>query len=253
MSFTGNMSGMLILEYILSQKKKMGILPANGAVVTTIVSGKMAREITKEYHVDLIETLTGFKYIGEQIKFFEENHEHEYLFGYEESYGCLVGTHARDKDAVVAVMALCEVAAWCKHQGITLCDQMENLFKKYGYYKEGLSTVTLKGQDGAKKIQEMMEKIRSEVPTKIGGAKVIQFRDYREDVLVDYLTGEKKSTGLPKSNVLYFELEGGTWCCIRPSGTEPKIKFYIGVKGSRKEEADDRLNAMTAALTKLAE
>lgn len=253
MSFTGNMSGMLILEYILSQKKEMGILPANGAVVTTIVSGKMAREITKEYHVDLIETLTGFKYIGEQIKFFEENHEHEYLFGYEESYGCLVGTHARDKDAVVAVMALCEVAAWCKHQGITLCDQMENLFKKYGYYKEGLSTVTLKGQDGAKKIQEMMEKIRSEVPTKIGGAKVIQFRDYREDVLVDYLTGEKKSTGLPKSNVLYFELEGGTWCCIRPSGTEPKIKFYIGVKGSCKEEADDRLNAMTAALTKLAE
>ena len=154
MSFTGNMSGMLILEYILSQKETMGILPKNGAVVTTIVSGKMAREITKAYHVDLIETLTGFKYIGEQIKFFEQNHAHEYLFGYEESYGCLVGTHARDKDAVVAVMALCEVAAWCKHEGITLCDQMKNLFETYGYYKERLSTVTLKGQDGAKKMQK---------------------------------------------------------------------------------------------------
>lgn len=252
-SFTGNMSGMLILEYILSQKEKMGILPDNGAVVTTIVSGKMAREITKAYHVDLIETLTGFKYIGEQIKFFEQNHEHEYLFGYEESYGCLVGTHARDKDAVVAVMALCEVAAWCKHQGITLCDQMENLFRTYGYYKEGLSTVTLKGQDGAKKIQEMMENIRCEVPTQIGGMKVTQFRDYREDVLVDYLTGEKKLTGLPKSNVLYFELEGGTWCCIRPSGTEPKIKFYIGVRGIDEEEAVDKLNSMTTAVLKLAE
>ncbi len=204
MSFTGNMSGMLILEYILSQKETMGILPKNGAVVTTIVSGKMAREITKAYHVDLIETLTGFKYIGEQIKFFEQNHAHEYLFGYEESYGCLVGTHARDKDAVVAVMALCEVAAWCKHEGITLCDQMKNLFETYGYYKERLSTVTLKGQDGAKKIAEMMEKIRTEIPEQIGGLVVTQFRDYREDVLLDCITKERTTTGLPKSNVLYF-------------------------------------------------
>ena len=252
-SFTGNMSGMLILEYILSQKKAMGILPDNGAVVTTIVSGKMSREITDDYGVKLIETLTGFKYIGEQIKFFEQNHDYEYLFGYEESYGCLVGTHARDKDAVVAVMALCEVAALCKHQGITLCDQMENLFRTYGYYKEGLSTVTLKGQDGAKKIQEMMENIRREVPKEIGGLKVTQFRDYREDVLLDCVTGEQTVTGLPKSNVLYFELEGGTWCCIRPSGTEPKIKFYIGVKGENEKEAEEKLNRMTDALSKLAE
>lgn len=250
-SFTGNMSGMLILEYILSQKKAMGILPSNGAVVTTIVSGKMAREITKAYNVDLIETLTGFKYIGEQIKFFEQNQEHEYLFGYEESYGCLVGTHARDKDAVAAVMALCEVAAWCKHQNRTLCDQMEKLFETYGYYKEGLSTVTLKGQDGAKKIREMMENIRSEVPRQIGGVKVTQFRDYQEDILVDSLTGEKKSTGLPKSNVLYFELESGTWCCIRPSGTEPKIKFYIGVCGTSEEDAAEKLSRMENALSKM--
>ncbi len=253
MSFTGNMSGMLILEYILSQKKAMEMLPENGAVVTTIVSGKMAREITKEYQVDLIETLTGFKYIGEQIKFFHQNNSHEYLFGYEESYGCLVGTHARDKDAVAAVMALCEVAAYCKHQGITLCDQMRNLFERYGFYKEGLCTVTLKGQDGAKKIASMMEQIRSNVPEDIGGLKVLQFRDYRENILLDCVSQTKTETGLPKSNVLYFELEDGAWCCIRPSGTEPKIKFYIGVKGNIQENATDKLNALTKAVEELAQ
>lgn len=251
-SFTGNMSGMLIMEYILSQKKKLGTLPENGAVVTTIVSGKMAREIAKEYGVTLIETLTGFKYIGEQIKFFEQNSNYEFLFGYEESYGCLVGTHARDKDAVVAVMALCEAAAWCRHQGTTLCGQMDQIFEKYGYYKEGLSTLTLKGQDGAKKIQEMMEAIRKDTPRQIGGLTVTQFRDYREDVLADYKTGETKTTGLPKSDVLYFELEGGAWCCIRPSGTEPKIKFYIGVKGTDEQDAGRRLEAMKRAFLELA-
>ena len=250
-SFTGNMSGMLILEYILSQKKAMGILPENGAVVTTIVSGKMARKIAAAYHVDLIETLTGFKYIGEQIKFFEQNKDHEYLFGYEESYGCLVGTHARDKDAVVAVMALCEVAAYCKNQGITLCDQMRNLFETYGYYKEGLCTVTRKGQDGAKEIAAKMETIRSEVPKEIGGMKVKQFRDYREDVTLDCETGEKRPTGLPRSNVLYFELEEEAWCCIRPSGTEPKIKFYMGVCGADDADADEKLEKLTAAVQEL--
>lgn len=253
MSFTGNMSGMLILEYILSQKKALGTLPENGAVVTTIVSGKMSREVTRDYGMTLIETLTGFKYIGEQIKFFEQNHDHTYVFGYEESYGCLVGTHARDKDAVVAVMALCEVAAYCRHQGITLCDQMENLFKKYGYYKEGLCTVTLKGQEGAKKIQSMMEQIRTKVPETIGGLKVLQFRDYREYVAKDCVTGQETTTGLPKSNVLYFELEDGAWCCIRPSGTEPKIKFYIGVKGTDNADAQKKLDELTKAVEGLAE
>lgn len=175
------------------------------------------------------------------------------MFGYEESYGCLVGTHARDKDAVVAVMALCEVAAWCKNQEITLCDQMEKLYQRYGYYKEGLSTITLKGQEGVRKIAQMMEKIRSEVPKQIGGFKVVQFRDYREDVLADYETGKKSKTGLPRSNVLYFELEGGTWCCIRPSGTEPKIKFYIGVKGRNEKEAEEKLSRMTDAVRCLGE
>ncbi len=251
-SFTGNMSGMLILEYILSQRKALGTLPENGAVVTTIVSGKMAREITKAYHVDLIETLTGFKYIGEQIKFFEQNHEHEYVFGYEESYGCLVGTHARDKDAVVAVMALCEAAAFCKHQGITLCDKMKELFDTYGYYKEGLCTVTLKGQDGAKKIASIMEGIRGNVPKTVGGLAVTQFRDYKEDVLLDCVNGTKTVTGLPRSNVLYFELEGGAWCCIRPSGTEPKIKFYIGVKGIDDVDAEKKLAELTEGVKALA-
>ena len=251
-SFTGNMSGMLILEYILSQRKALGTLPENGAVVTTIVSGKMAREITKAYHVDLIETLTGFKYIGEQIKFFEQTREHEYVFGYEESYGCLVGTHARDKDAVVAVMALCEVAAFCKHQGITLCDKMKELFDTYGYYKEGLCTVTLKGQDGAKKIASMMEGIRGNVPKTVGGLAVTQFRDYKEDVLLDCVSGTKTVTGLPRSNVLYFELEGGAWCCIRPSGTEPKIKFYIGVKGIDDADAEKKLAELTEGVKALA-
>lgn len=253
MSFTGNMSGMLILEYILSQKKAMGTLPENGAVVTTIVSGKMSKEITKAYNMDLIETLTGFKYIGEQIKFFEQNQEHEYVFGYEESYGCLVGTHARDKDAVVAVMALCEVAAYCKYKGITLCDQMRTLFETYGYYKEALCTVTLKGQDGSKKIASMIEGIRKDVPQSIGGLQVTQFRDYKEDVLLDCANGTKTTTGLPNSNVLYFELEDAAWCCIRPSGTEPKIKFYIGVRGTNDEEAAAKLASLTKAVENLAQ
>lgn len=246
--FTGNMSGMLILEYILSRKKEMGILPEHGAVVTTIVSGKMGREIAKAYHADLVETLTGFKYIGEQIKFFEKNRDHTYLFGYEESYGCLVGTYARDKDAVVAAMALCEAAAWCRHQGITLCDQMERLFQTYGYYKESLFTVTQKGQEGVRRIQEMMEGIRSHVPVQIGSLTVTQFRDYQEGIWIDCSTQDRRPTGLPKSNVLYFELEDQSWCCIRPSGTEPKIKYYVGVKGADEKDAERKLDGLADAL-----
>lgn len=249
-SFTGNMSGMLILEYQLSQRKELGLLPKNGAVVTTIVSGKMAREAAKAYQVELIETLTGFKYIGEQIKFFEQDQEKEYIFGYEESYGCLVGTHARDKDAVAAVMALCEAAAYYKSQGMTLCDKMQELFEVYGYYKEDLCTVTLKGQDGAKQIDAMMEKLRLDVPKSIGCMRVTQFRDYREDVKIDMASGKKTGTGLPKSNVLYFELENSAWCCVRPSGTEPKIKFYVGVKGKSEEDAKALMQNITEDVTR---
>lgn len=249
-SFTGNMSGMLILEYQLSQRKELGLLPKNGAVVTTIVSGKMAREAAKAYQVELIETLTGFKYIGEQIKFFEQDQEKEYIFGYEESYGCLVGTHARDKDAVAAVMALCEAAAYYKSQGMTLCDKMQELFEVYGYYKEDLCTVTLKGQDGAKQIDAMMERLRLDVPKSIGCMRVTQFRDYREDVKLDMASGKKTGTGLPKSNVLYFELENSAWCCVRPSGTEPKIKFYVGVKGKSEEDAKALMQNITEDVTR---
>lgn len=250
-AFTGNMSGMLILEYQLAQRKAAGTLPKNGAVVTTIVSGKMAQNIARAYQVELVETLTGFKYIGEQIKFFEQNKSHEFLFGYEESYGCLLGTHARDKDAVAAVMALCEVAAFCKSQGMTLCDKMRKLFCTFGYFKETLCTVTLKGQDGARRIAEMMERIRQDVPEEIGGIPVSRFLDYREDVQINMADGRKSLTGLPKSNVLYFQLKHEAWCCIRPSGTEPKIKFYVGVRGINEEDADSRLQLLASAVESL--
>lgn len=243
----------IVLEEAMAAGNPIVAVRASGVedVVKNGINGY--KEIAKDYGMTLIETLTGFKYIGEQIKFFEQKQDYEYVFGYEESYGCLVGTHARDKDAVAAVMALCEVAAYCRHQGITLCDQMENLFQKYGYYQEGLCTVTLKGQEGAKKIQSMMEQIRENIPEKVGGLKVMRFRDYREDIVKDCVTGVQTVTGLPKSNVLYFELENEAWCCIRPSGTEPKIKFYIGVKGTSDADAAEKRKVLTKAVESLAE
>lgn len=236
-SFTGNMSGMLIAEYILKERTALGTMPANPALVKTIVTTNMADPITEKYNVKLVEVLTGFKYIGEQIKWFLEKGTNNYVFGLEESYGCLAGTHARDKDAVVAVMCLCEVAAWCKKNGITLWDRMLNIYKEFGYYKEDLYTITLKGMDGSAKIKEMMEKLRNNPPKALGNWKVLSFRDYDKDVIIDMATGEKKPTGLPKSNVLYFDLTDNSWCCARPSGTEPKIKFYMGVKGDNLEDA----------------
>ncbi len=252
-SFTGNMSGLVVCDYELSQRKAKGILPDNGAVVTTIVSGKMARAMARDYGVDLIETLTGFKYIGEQIKFFKRDNSHEFLFGYEESYGCLVGTHARDKDAVVAVMALCEAAAYYKEQGITLWDQMIHLFERYGYYKEELYTVTLKGIEGAEKIKKIMAQIRQAPPRMIGDHVVKSFSDYGRDIRLDHISNTSSATGLPKSDVLYFEMENDTWCCVRPSGTEPKIKLYMGVKGASQEEADALMADFKAAVLKLLE
>ena len=252
-SFTGNMSGMLILEYLLSQRKELGILPENGAVVTTIVSGKMAREIAKAYNVTLIETLTGFKYIGEQIKFFEQDHSPEFLFGYEESYGCLEGTHARDKDAVVAVMALCEAAAYYKSKGLTLCQQMENLYKTYGYYKENLISQTFKGMEGKAKIDALMESFRANTPKSVGPFKVLAMEDYRSSIRTDIATGETSELTLPKSNVLYFELEDKAWVCVRPSGTEPKIKYYAGIKGADEKDAEEKVAALSAALEALGE
>ncbi len=252
-AFTGNMSGLLIAEYVLSQKQEKGLLPKNGALISTIVSSNLAIAIAKEYGVDFIEVLTGFKYIGEQIRNFESSGSHEYLFGYEESYGCLVGTHSRDKDAITAVMMLCEAAAYYKKKGLTLWDQMIKIYEKYGFYKEGISTITLKGADGAEKIKELMENIRKNPPKKLGDYNVISVRDYKTGKIVDIKTGKESETGLPESNVLYFDLEDSAWCCVRPSGTEPKVKFYMGVKGNSMKDSEDKLNTLRRAMTGLSE
>ena len=250
-SFTGNMSAMLIAEYILSQRQEKGLLHKNGAFVKTIVSTNMADSIAKEYNLKLIEVLTGFKFIGEQIKFFEQQGTYEYEFGFEESYGCLVGTHARDKDAIVAVMALCEAAAYYKNKGLTLWDQMINIYEKYGYYKEGQVAITMKGAEGAGKIAKMMDDLRNNTPSKIGNWTVLEARDYKKDECVNMVTGDKHSTGLPNSNVLYYDLSDNAWCCARPSGTEPKIKFYMGVKGSSIEDAAAKEEALKKAVMEL--
>ena len=248
MPFTGNMSGMLIAEYILRERTATHTMPENPALVTTIVTTNMAGAIARDYGLRFVEVLTGFKYIGEQIKLFEQTGSNNYVFGLEESYGCLAGTHARDKDAVVAVMCLCEVAAWCKKMGITVWDQMLKLYEKYGYYKETQYAMTLKGIDGAAQIQAIMDKLRSNPPKSFGDLRVKEFRDYEKDTVLDLETGETKPTGLPKSNVLYFDLTNDSWCCARPSGTEPKIKFYMGVKGTCLEDAQARLEKLTEDL-----
>ncbi|NBH81416.1 phospho-sugar mutase [bacterium C-53] len=250
-SFTGNMSGMLIAEYILRERKATGTLPSNAALIKTIVTTNLADPLAESYNVKLIEVLTGFKYIGEQIKWFEEQGTYEYVFGLEESYGCLAGTHARDKDAVVAVMCLCEVAAWCKKQGITVWDQMLKIYEEYGYYKEGIHTITLKGIDGAEQIKAIMEKIRNNPPKSFGDLEVLEFRDYTKDTATDMKSGEVKKTGLPESNVLYFDLSNNSWCCARPSGTEPKIKFYMGVKGTSLEDAEKKLEDLKEKVIEL--
>jgi len=250
-SFTGNMSGGLIADYIISQKKAKKILPDNGALVKTIVTTNMVDALAKDFNIKLIEVLTGFKYIGEQIKLFEQAHTYEYVFGLEESYGCLVGTHARDKDAVGAVMALCEVAAYCKYHKTTLWNQMISLYQKYGFYQEGLESITLKGIDGVERINSMMDSLRKNPPETFADFKVLAIRDYYSGKVVDLDSGSQTDTGLPKSNVLYYELDNDAWCCVRPSGTEPKIKFYMGVKGKNLDDADEKLKDLTNAILKI--
>ena len=240
----GNMSGCIIAEYVFSQKAEQGILPDNAALIKTIVSGNMSDQIAKHYNARLIEVLTGFKYIGEQIKLFEETGSNTYVFGYEESYGCLVGTHSRDKDAVNAVMTFCEAAAYYKSKGITIYQQLQNMFKQYGYYKEGLVSVTLKGIEGMTKIKEIMDGYRVNPPKMAGDYKVLKIRDYQEDTITDLETGAITPTGLPKSDVLYFDMSDDAWCAVRPSGTEPKIKFYFGVKGEDEMDATAKLDKL---------
>ena len=249
--FTGNMSGMLLAEYELSIKKERGLLKDDSTLITTIVSTNLAFKIAEYYKLNLIEVLTGFKFIGQQIKGFEEKGKGTYEFGFEESYGCLIGTHARDKDGIMAVVALCEAAAYYMDKGLTLWDQMVNMYEKYGYFKEGIYTMTLAGEDGAKRINEILDNLRKNPPTELAGYKVVKTRDYENDVVKDLATGETTTTGLPKSNVLYFDMTDDAWFCVRPSGTEPKIKFYAGIKGNSLEDADEKLAKVLTELKKL--
>ncbi len=250
--FNGNMTGNLIAEYILSQKKLHNTLPKNGAIIKTIVSSNLTDAIAKEYNVRLFSTLTGFKNIAKIIRNFEENNnEYECLFSYEESYGCIIGTHARDKDGIVAVMTLCEAACYYKQIGMTLWDAMINIYKKYGYYKERQFSITLKGADGAEKIKRMMESMRNCFPKEIAREKVLSIGDYEAQTICNNKTGETKPTNLPKSNVLYYDLSNDSWCCVRPSGTEPKIKFYMGVKGNSLEDSENKLDELENAMREI--
>ena len=249
---TGNMSGCLLANYELSQRKAVnGSLPEDGALVKTIVTTNLADAIAKGYGVNLIEVLTGFKYIGQQILGFENSGKGTYLFGFEESYGCLIGTYARDKDAIVATMALCEAAAYYKTQGKTLWDAMIDMYEEFGYYKDAIQAVTMKGIEGLQKIQEIMTTLRQNPPAEFAGHKVTAVRDYKLDEITDLATGEKKPTGLPNSNVLYYELTDDAWVCVRPSGTEPKVKFYYGVKGTSLADADEKSDAMGKAVLEM--
>ena len=237
---TGNMSGCLLADYEIGQRKAMYGLPDDGYLIKTIVTSNLADAIAKGYQIGLIEVLTGFKYIGQQILKFETTGKGSYLFGFEESYGCLIGTHARDKDAIVATMALCEAAAYYRTQGKTLWDAMLDMYEKYGYYKDDIQSITLKGIEGLNKIQKIMETLRENPPAQIGGCQVLKARDYKADTIKDIETGEVTSTGLPSSNVLYYDLSDDAWVCVRPSGTEPKVKFYYGVKGNSLEDAEEK-------------
>ena len=251
MTYTGNMSALLIAEYRISQMKKKGILPKNGMLITTIVSSDLAKAIAANYGLECIEVLTGFKNIGAVIKKAEENKDKTYVFGFEESYGCLIGDYARDKDGISAVMSLCEAAAFYKSKGMTLWDQMMKIYEKYGFYKEDQISIVLEGADGAEKIKEMMTNMRNKDVTKIGDYKVITFKDINRDYVKNMITGEESKANLPKSNVLYYELENNAWCCVRPSGTEPKIKLYMGVKGESEDDAIEKLNKLKTAMDNL--
>ena len=246
---TGNMSGCLLANYELSQRKAVnGSLPEDGALIKTIVTTNLADAIAKGYGVNLIEVLTGFKFIGQQILGFENSGKGSYLFGFEESYGCLIGTYARDKDAIVATMALCEAAVYYKTQGKTLWDAMIEMYEQFGYYKDAIQSVTMKGIEGLQKIQEIMNSLRQNPPAEFAGHKVTAVRDYKADTITDVATGAVKPTGLPNSNVLYYELTDDAWVCVRPSGTEPKVKFYYGVKGTSLADADEKSDIMGKAV-----
>ena len=245
---TGNMSGSLLCEYVLSQKAAKNAIPEDGEVVKSIVTTNLVDAVADYYHCKLVECLTGFKWIGKQILKEEQTGKGHYMFGLEESYGCLIGTYARDKDAVSASVALCEAAAYYKTKNMTLWDAMVAMYEKYGYYKDAVKAIGLKGIEGLAKIQNIMETLRKEAPAKVGEYDVVSARDYKLDTIKDMKTGAVTETGLPASNVLYYDLNDGAWVCVRPSGTEPKIKFYYGVKGTSLEDADKKSAELGEAL-----
>ncbi len=253
MNYTGNMSALLIAEYRISQMKEKGILPQNGMFITTVVSSNLAKAISKYYNLECIEVLTGFKNIGKVMRDAEEKKDKTYVFGYEESYGCLIGDYARDKDGIAAVMALCEAACYYMSKGKTLWDAMIDIYEKYGYYKEEQISIVREGPQGAQEIKDMMTKMRNTEIDKIGNHKVLTFKDIDKDIVKNMQTGEITKTGLPQSNVLYYELEDDNWCCIRPSGTEPKIKLYMGIKAKTEKEANEKLEELKNAMLKLVE
>ncbi|MED3052502.1 phospho-sugar mutase, partial [Bacillus thuringiensis] len=238
---TGNQTGALMLDYLLSQKKENGTLPENGVVLKTIVTSEIGRTIAKAYGLDTVDTLTGFKFIGEKIRQYEESGQYEFQFGYEESYGYLIRPFCRDKDAVQSVLFACEVAAYYKSQGKTLYDGLLEVFEKYGFFREDLVSLTLKGKDGAEKIQEMMATFRENPPKEVAGLTVVAVEDYKASVVTSLQDGHKEEIHLSKSNVLKYQLEDGSWFCLRPSGTEPKIKFYFGVKDSSLQNSEQKL------------
>ena len=250
---TGNMSGALLCDYVLSQKQANGQIPADGQVVKSIVTTNLVDAVAAHYGAELIEVLTGFKWIGKQILKNEQEGKGTYLFGMEESYGCLIGSYARDKDAISATAALCEAAAYYKEKGMTLWDAMIAMYEKYGYYKDAVQAISLKGIEGLEKIQKIMEYFRNNTPAEFAGSKVISVRDYKADTIRDMASGEVKPTGLPSSNVLYYDLEDQAWLCVRPSGTEPKIKFYYGVKGTSLADADEKSEKLGQAVQRLVE
>lgn len=242
--FNANMTGALMAEYVCRERKSMDALPDNGAICNTIVSTKLTKAVAENYNMKYIETLTGFKYIGEQILLFEKQKTYKFIYGMEESFGCLVGDYTRDKDACGAVVMLCEIAAFYKLKGLTLCDAMEEVYKKYGYYFEGAYSMTLKGVDGAAKINEIMENYRNSHMESFVGLKCVAVRDYNADTRKEIGSDNAESMGLPRANVMYYELENNAWFAIRPSGNEPKIKFYFGVNETKLEKAFAKIEEM---------
>ena len=248
MLLTGNQTGAILMDYILARKQEKNMIPENGRVFKTIVTSELGSKVAENYGASVEDVLTGFKFIGEKIKQYEETKEYSFLFGYEESYGYLIGDFARDKDAIQAVLMAAEAAAYYKKEGKTLFNVLNDLFKRYGFYQEGLKSLTLKGKEGAEQIQSILKNFRNEPLKEVSGLCVVSSEDYKVSKKVNFQTGKESKIDLPASNVLKYYLEDGSWVCLRPSGTEPKIKFYFSVIGETQQDSDNKLAALESIL-----